>query len=70
MIHSIQVISEPRSINGVKAKGAKHDKSGYKDALDVLDDLKLVFLNALYYNEVGSQITKDATVLKVSFPSK
>ena len=31
----------------------------------MFDDLNLVFLNALHYNEDGSQIAKDATTLKV-----
>ena len=40
-------------------------KSRYKDALQVYEDLNLVFLNALFYNEDGSQIAKDAKTLKV-----
>ncbi|CDO70952.1 hypothetical protein BN946_scf184829.g61 [Trametes cinnabarina] len=36
----------------------------YKDPLQAYEDLNLVFLNALYYNEPGSQISKDATTLK------
>lgn len=57
-----QVIPEPRCIHGIQAdlKGNK-----YKDPLDVFTDLQLVFLNALYYNEDGSQIAKDAAALKV-----
>lgn len=33
--------------------------------MEVYQDLRLVFLNALYYNEEGSQIAKDAATLKV-----
>ncbi len=33
--------------------------------MDVYTDINLVFKNALYYNEVGSQIAKDATTLQV-----
>ncbi len=40
-------------------------KNKYKDALVVFADLSLVFLNALFYNEDGSQIAKDAATLKV-----
>ena len=40
----------------------------YKNPLDAFDDLNLVFLNALHYNEDGSQIAKDATTLKVRTP--
>ncbi|KAI0327304.1 hypothetical protein GY45DRAFT_1327801 [Cubamyces sp. BRFM 1775] len=56
-----EVIPQPRCINGVKANLAQNK---YKDPLDAFQDLQLVFLNALYYNEPGSQISKDATTLK------
>ena len=46
----------------------QHDlaKHKYKDALRVYEDLRLVFLNALFYNEDGSQIALDAGTLKAS----
>ncbi|KAI0761651.1 hypothetical protein BD413DRAFT_588501 [Trametes elegans] len=56
-----EVIPQPRCINGVKANLAQNK---YKNALDAFQDLNLVFLNALYYNEPGSQISKDAATLK------
>lgn len=58
-----KVIPEPRSLNGISEK-LRANK--YKDALQVYEDLTLVFLNALYYNEPTSQIAKDAQTLKVS----
>ena len=57
-----QVIAEPRCINGVQQKIASN---GYKDPLEIYADLNLVFRNAMYYNEEGSQIWKDAAQLKV-----
>lgn len=42
-------------------------KSKYRDALEVFADLRLVFMNALFYNTDGSQISKDAATLKVGF---
>ena len=57
-----QVIPQPRCINGIKANLAQNK---YKNPLDVYEDLNLVFLNALHYNEDASQIAKDATTLKV-----
>ena len=60
---AVKVIPQPRCINGVKASLAQNK---YKDPLDAFQDLQLVFLNALYYNEPGSQISKDASTLKVS----
>ncbi|EIW65096.1 uncharacterized protein TRAVEDRAFT_26037 [Trametes versicolor FP-101664 SS1] len=56
-----EVIPQPRCINGVKSTLAQNK---YKDPLDAFQDIQLVFLNALYYNEPGSQIAKDATTLK------
>ncbi|KAI0825268.1 hypothetical protein BC628DRAFT_1419247 [Trametes gibbosa] len=56
-----EVIPQPRCVNGVKSTLAQNK---YKDPLDAFRDLQLVFLNALYYNEPGSQIAKDATTLK------
>jgi Bromodomain len=57
------IITEPRSINGVQEK---LQKNRYRNILDVLNDLYLVFANALHYNEASSQISKDAAILKVS----
>ncbi|KAH8101388.1 hypothetical protein BXZ70DRAFT_932819 [Cristinia sonorae] len=56
-----EVIPEPRCLNGIKDNLAKNK---YKNPLVVYEDLMLVFLNALYYNEEGSQIAKDAATLK------
>ncbi|THH23252.1 hypothetical protein EUX98_g7931, partial [Antrodiella citrinella] len=56
-----EVIPEPRCLDGVKDALAKNK---YKSALHVYEDLNLVFLNALYYNEEGSQIAKDAITLR------
>ena len=58
------MIPEPRCIDGIKFKLGRSDKKGYDKVLDVYEDLALVFLNALYYNEEGSQIAKDASFLK------
>ncbi|KAI5117803.1 hypothetical protein M0805_004563 [Coniferiporia weirii] len=59
-----EVIPEPRCLNGVRFKVERSDKNGYNSALGAYEDLSLVFLNALYYNEDGSQIAKDADTLK------
>ncbi|KAI0782167.1 hypothetical protein C8Q75DRAFT_886490 [Abortiporus biennis] len=56
-----EVIPDPRCINGVKES---LEKNKYKDPLVVYRDLNLVFLNAMYYNEEGSQISKDARTLQ------
>jgi chromatin structure-remodeling complex subunit RSC1/2 len=45
---------------------ASVEKGRYRDASDVYTDLSLVFWNALFYNEPGSQIAMDAGSLKVS----
>ncbi|KAI6028936.1 hypothetical protein EDC04DRAFT_146757 [Pisolithus marmoratus] len=55
------VIPEPRCINGVRANV---EKNRYKDPLNAYTDLSLVFWNALFYNEPGSQIATDAETLK------
>lgn len=61
-INFAQVIPEPRCINNIRNTLAKNR---YKDPLDVYTDLSLVFWNALFYNEEGSQIAVDAETLKV-----
>lgn len=58
-----EVIPQPRCLNGVRAK-LRED--GYENCLAVLKDLNLVFLNALHYNEDGSQVSQDAEKLIVS----
>lgn len=57
-----QVIPQPRCLNGVVRS---LQAGSYKEPLEVYEDLSLVFLNALYYNEPTSQIYKDADTLKV-----
>lgn len=52
----------PRCLNGVK-RALERDE--YKNALQVYEDLNLVFLNALFYNEEESQISRDTGTLKV-----
>lgn len=42
------------------------EKNRYKDPINAYTDLSLVFWNALFYNEPGSQIALDAETLKVS----
>jgi len=64
LIFCSQIIPEPRCINLIQ-QGV--EKGRYKDATDVYTDLSLVFWNALFYNEAGSQIADDATTLKVCF---
>ncbi|KAG7090566.1 hypothetical protein E1B28_009674 [Marasmius oreades] len=56
-----EIIPEPRCLNNIKAF---LEKNRYRDCLDVYTDLALVFWNALFYNEEGSQITHDAETLK------
>ncbi|KAK2459787.1 hypothetical protein APHAL10511_008219 [Amanita phalloides] len=62
-----EVIPEPRCLNNIRAGLAKNR---YKDARDVYKDISLVFWNALYYNEPGSQITSDAKTLKTVLESE
>ncbi|KAI0271698.1 hypothetical protein BC834DRAFT_860890 [Gloeopeniophorella convolvens] len=62
-----EVIPEPRCLNGISRS---LQAGSYKDALQVHEDLNLVFLNALYYNEPTSQIYKDAGTLKSMFESE
>ena len=56
-----QVIPQPRCLNGVLRS---LQAGSYKEPLQAYEDLSLVFLNALYYNEPTSQIYKDAVTLK------
>ncbi|KIJ60553.1 hypothetical protein HYDPIDRAFT_117086 [Hydnomerulius pinastri MD-312] len=56
-----EVIPEPRCINGVRSSV---EKNRYKDPLNAYTDLSLVFWNAIFYNEPGSQIAGDAETLK------
>ncbi|KAG9310450.1 hypothetical protein JVU11DRAFT_9591 [Chiua virens] len=56
-----EIIPEPRCINGVRASV---EKNRYKDPINAYTDLSLVFWNALFYNEPGSQIALDAETLK------
>jgi len=59
---SQKVIPEPRCLKNIQSGVAK---GRYKEAKDVYTDLSLVFWNALFYNEAGSQIAIDAALLKV-----
>jgi chromatin structure-remodeling complex subunit RSC1/2 len=57
-----KVIPEPRCITDIQQKLAQDQ---YENCLTAFEDLALVFLNALYYNEDDSQIAADADKLKV-----
>ncbi|KAF8907675.1 hypothetical protein CPB84DRAFT_1674763 [Gymnopilus junonius] len=56
-----EIIPEPRCLKNIQTGVAK---GRYKEATDVYTDLSLVFWNALFYNESGSQIALDAKTLK------
>ncbi|KAG7450923.1 uncharacterized protein BT62DRAFT_978771 [Guyanagaster necrorhizus] len=56
-----EIIPDPRCINSIRTT---LEKNRYRAALDAYADLSLVFWNALYYNEAGSQIAMDAETLK------
>lgn len=62
-----EVIPQPRCLNGVVRS---LQAGSYKEPLEVYEDLSLVFLNALYYNEPTSQIYKDAETLKTIFENE
>ena len=49
-------------MNGVKEQLSKN---AYRDPLQAYEDMNLVFLNAMFYNEEMSQISRDAGTLKV-----
>ncbi|KAF7311591.1 hypothetical protein MKEN_01061800 [Mycena kentingensis (nom. inval.)] len=55
------VIPAPRSLDQIRQN---LEKNKYKQPVDAYNDISLVFWNAIYYNEEGSQITRDATILK------
>jgi chromatin structure-remodeling complex subunit RSC1/2 len=57
-----KVIPQPRCLNQIGDKLAKDE---YESCLTAFDDLSLVFLNALFYNEDDSQIAMDADKLRV-----
>jgi hypothetical protein len=57
-----KVIPKPRCISGIQQT---LEKDEYDNCLAAFDDLHLVFLNALYYNEDDSQIAVDADKLRV-----
>ncbi|KAK0446535.1 uncharacterized protein EV420DRAFT_1622469 [Desarmillaria tabescens] len=56
-----EIIPDPRCISNIRTT---LEKNRYRAALDAYTDLSLVFWNALYYNEAGSQIASDAETLK------
>ncbi|EJT98987.1 hypothetical protein DACRYDRAFT_110317 [Dacryopinax primogenitus] len=58
-----RVIPEPRSLSGIKASDSL-DKGRYNSTDEVWSDLKLVFLNAMHYNEEGSSIWRNAKTLE------
>ncbi|KAF8168499.1 hypothetical protein B0H34DRAFT_779785 [Crassisporium funariophilum] len=56
-----EIIPEPRCLKDIQANV---EKGRYKEATDAYTDLSLVFWNALFYNEMDSQIAMDAETLK------
>lgn len=43
----------------------KNEKRQYKDVQSFVDDVEMVFQNAMYFNEDGSAVWKDAKALQV-----
>ncbi|KIM39044.1 hypothetical protein M413DRAFT_447403 [Hebeloma cylindrosporum] len=62
-----EVIPEPRCLKNIQSGVAK---GRYKESRDVYTDLSLVFWNALFYNESGSQIATDAAILKTTLETE
>jgi len=56
------IITEPRSLNGIQEKLTRNR---YRVTLEAFDDMSLVFKNAMYFNEESSQLSLDAAVLLV-----
>ena len=56
------IITEPRSLNGIQEKLSRNR---YRVTLEAFDDMSLVFKNAMYFNEESSQLSQDAVVLLV-----
>ncbi|KAG4306186.1 hypothetical protein PORY_000174 [Pneumocystis oryctolagi] len=62
-----QIIQRPMSFNIVEKK-IKKDQ--YSRLLDFENDIKLIFMNAMVFNEDGSQISNDAKTLLKFFQKK
>jgi chromatin structure-remodeling complex subunit RSC1/2 len=56
------IITEPRSLNGIQEKLSRNR---YRVTLEAFDDMSLVFKNAMYFNEESSQLSQDAAILLV-----
>jgi len=56
------IITEPRSLNGIQEKLSRNR---YRVTLEAFDDMSLVFKNAMYFNEESSQLSLDAAILLV-----
>ena len=56
------IITEPRSLNGIQEKLSRNR---YRVTLEAFDDMSLVFKNAMYFNEDSSQLSQDAAILLV-----
>lgn len=56
------MIPDPKCFNGIRKDLASN---AFKDTQHAYDDIKLIFLNALHYNQEDSQIAKDANTLMV-----
>jgi hypothetical protein len=68
-----QIIQKPMDLGTIRDKMEVKDTkdgAGYKHIQDVCDDIRLVFSNAMTYNQVGTDVHVMAKTLSEKFEEK
>jgi hypothetical protein len=66
----MQVIKKPMDLGTIRNKMEAKDGSGYKHVQEICDDVRLVFSNAMTYNQEGTDVHVMAKTLSEKFEDK
>ena len=66
----MQVIEKPMDLGTIRNKMEAKDGSGYKHVQEICDDVRLVFSNAMTYNQEGTDVHVMAKTLSEKFEDK
>lgn len=65
-----QVVKNPMDLGTIREKLDLKNGAGYKDIQEICDDVRLVFTNAMSYNQDGSDVYVMAKTLSDKFEEK
>lgn len=66
----MQIVKKPMDLGTIRNRMDAKDGKGYNNLYEICDDVRLVFSNAMTYNEQGTDVHKMAKTLAAKFEEK